>query len=261
MSETTQLDHAHAAMDAAPDDDSARLAFYRTLAESELFLLLREEPHGDVVEPQSFELEDATYVLAFDREERLARFTGQVSPFAALSGRSIAELLSAQSLGLGLNLETGPSAMMIPPAAISWLHDTLQERPEAIEGKPVDVTAPKGLPDALITAIDGKLAQAAGLAHCAYLVGVTYAGGRKSHLLAVVDAAPMAEEALTQSFREALVFSGIEAGILDIGFFKGTDSVIAGFASVGLRFDLPELAIPTPPKPPGMDPGVPPKLR
>ena len=41
MTEETPLDAAHAAMEAAPEDDAARLRFYERLADSELFLLLR----------------------------------------------------------------------------------------------------------------------------------------------------------------------------------------------------------------------------
>ena len=46
MTETTALDLAHAAMDAAPEDNAARLRFYHRLADSELFLLLSAEPDG-----------------------------------------------------------------------------------------------------------------------------------------------------------------------------------------------------------------------
>ncbi|MEC7297631.1 MAG: SseB family protein, partial [Pseudomonadota bacterium] len=63
MTETTPLDTAHAAMEAAPDDDAARLRFYERLADSELFLLLTEEVSGDQISPDLFELPDATFAL------------------------------------------------------------------------------------------------------------------------------------------------------------------------------------------------------
>ena len=47
MTETTPLDQAHAAMEAAPEDDAARLRFFERLADSELFILLDKEPEGD----------------------------------------------------------------------------------------------------------------------------------------------------------------------------------------------------------------------
>ncbi len=43
MTDLTPLDTAHAAMEAAPADDAARLRFYERLADSEMFLLLSEE--------------------------------------------------------------------------------------------------------------------------------------------------------------------------------------------------------------------------
>ena len=39
----TDLDQAHAAMETAPEDDTARLRFYERLADTELFMLLGAE--------------------------------------------------------------------------------------------------------------------------------------------------------------------------------------------------------------------------
>ena len=82
-------------------------------------------------------------------------------------------------------------------------------------------------------------------------------------MLAFVDAAPGAEGALAQAVGEALTFSGIEAGALDVAFFDASDPVAPRLARVGLRFDLPALARPerAEPSAPGMDPDKPPKLR
>ena len=79
-------------------------------------------------------------------------------------------------------------------------------------------------------------------------------------MLAVIDPLPGAESALAQTVNEALVFSGIEAGMLDVAFFRSTDPMIKKLANVGLRFDLPEPIQPQNPAAPGMDPSKPPKL-
>ncbi|RMD94519.1 MAG: SseB family protein, partial [Alphaproteobacteria bacterium] len=104
----TPLDRAHAAMAAAPENEAARLAFYRRLADAELFVMLREEPQGAEIEPEVFEVAGVPHVLAFDTEARLADFAARPagSPVAhvALSGRTLARLLAAQGVGLGLNL-------------------------------------------------------------------------------------------------------------------------------------------------------------
>ena len=50
MTELTPLDTAHDAMQAAPEDDRARLRFYERLADSELFLMLTMGDDRTVVE-------------------------------------------------------------------------------------------------------------------------------------------------------------------------------------------------------------------
>ncbi|MCA0963544.1 SseB family protein [Salipiger bermudensis] len=263
MTETTPLDAAHAAMEAAPLDDAARLRFYERLADSELFLLLTKEAEGDQIEPELFELADASFVLVFDREERLSQFVGQPVPYAALSGRNVAAMLAGQGIGLAVNLEVAPSSILLPPQAVDWLSETLGHGPQEAEAGIEEVTAPGGLPEVLITALDTKLATAAGLARCAWLAGVHYADGSRSHLLAFGGATPGAEDALARAVNEALVFSGIEAGSLDVSFVRDDEPLAALLARVGLRFDLPELHEPQRAEraAPGSDPDSPPILR
>ncbi|MEL6522614.1 MAG: SseB family protein [Pseudomonadota bacterium] len=254
----TRLDQAHGAMEAAPEDSAARLRFYERLADSEMFLLLEAEAIGDQISPQIFPLEDGPVVLAFDRIERLTAFTDGPAPYAAMSGRSLVGLLVEQTLSLGVNLEVAPSSILLPPEALAWLAKTLAEHPVEGEAAPVEIAPPGGLPEAVLTALDTKLAAAQGLAHSAYLAHVRYDTGHQTHLLAFIDAVPGAEGALATAVSEALAFSGIEAGALDVTFFRATDAITTRLAKHGLRFDLPQ-----PPKSdgPGMDPDRPPILR
>lgn len=259
----TVLDLAHSAMQAAPEDDVARLKFFERLGDAELFLLLEREAEGDQVSPQVFDPGTGALVLVFDREERLAAFVGGAAPYAALSGRMIAELLAEQELGLGLNLDVAPSSFLLQADGVRWLAQTLGHGPDEVETRLAEVSAPVGLPDALIAALDTKLATATGLAQAAYLVGTTDSEGTRGHLLAVVGAAPGAEDALARAASEALTFSGIEAGAMDVGFFDARDPVTERLARVGLRFDLPQPAPARSPAPsaPGKDPESPPRLR
>ncbi|MBI1415778.1 MAG: SseB family protein [Limimaricola sp.] len=261
MDETTELDEAHAAMEAAPEDDGARLRFYERLADSELFLVLDAEARGEAITPASFEVEDQEFVLVFDRVERLAGFVGEGADYAAMAGRALAVMLAGQRLGLGLNLAVAPSAMLIPAEAVDWLAATLARGPEARDAQPVEVFAPTGLPEAVVRGLDRKLALAAGMARWAWLAGVAYDDGTRSHLLAFVDALPVAQAALAAAVSEALTFSGIEAGMIDVAFIASSDPMAARLAKVGLRFDLPEPARAEAPGAPGMDPDRPPKLR
>lgn len=263
MTDTTPLDAAHAAMEAAPDDDAARLRFFERLAASELYVLLAREAAGGQADPELFDVGEARFVLVFDREDRLTAFTGRASPYLALSGRAIAGMLSEEGIGMGVNLEVAPSSILIPAEAVDWLAATLDQTPDQAEARIDTLLAPQGLPEALLTALDGRLALMEGMARTAWLAGARYDTGAQGHLLGIAGALPGAEEALAAAVNEALVFSGIEAGTLDVVFLRDSDAMTARLACVGLRFDIPQ---PLPsetaaPKAPGSDPTKPPILR
>ncbi|MFV0360085.1 SseB family protein [Tropicimonas sp.] len=261
--DATPLDIAHRAMAANPDDGAARLRFYDRLGESELFLLLAGEPEGDTIVPQLFPLETSQVVLVFDREERLSDFVGGPADFAALSGRQVVRLLTGREIGLGVNFGVEGSEIAIPAEAVAWLSDVLDHTPAEAEERPREIAAPGGIPEAVLTGLDTKLATARGLARAAYLVRAGYESGRKAHLLAFVDAVSGAERALANAVGEALTFSGVDAGELDVAFFAASDTISATLARVGLRFDLPEAEMPeiVEMDAPGMDPEEPPILR
>lgn len=261
MTDLTRLDAAHAAMEAAPDDTTGRLRFYETLAASELYLLLRSEVQGDRADPDLFDLSDHSFVLVFDREDRLAAFARRPVPYAALSGRAIARMLAGQGVGLGLNLDVAPSSILLPAEAVDWLAEMLEQEPKEIEARPEGFTAPVGLPEVFLRALDARLATTAGLARFACLVGVTYEGGARGHLLGFVEAAPGAEAALARAVSEVLIFSGLDAAALDVAFLAAADPVVARLSGCGLRFDLPVPPEAAPRPAPGSDPERPPRLR
>ncbi len=262
MTDPTPLDLAHAAADVEPEREGARLAFYARLADGEMFVLLaREAVGGGAIEPRVFPLESGPVVLAFDTEARLAAFSGGVAPYAALPGRVLAAQLKGQGIGLGVNLGVAPSSMLLPPEALDWLAMALDTAPQELEARPILFHAPTGLPEALITALDAALARAGGLAQVALLAGVTYEGGRRGHMLAYLDAASGAEAALAQAASEALVFSGVEAGEMDVTFLASADAAAVSMARVALRFDLTVTEVAPVKLGPGLDPAKPPKLR
>lgn len=258
----TPLDAAHARMEAAAEDDAARLRFWGVLAEAELFLMLAAEPADDAaITPAEVVLEGAIFVMAFDREDRLAAFAEGPVPFAALSGRRLAALLTGRGIGIALNPDVAPSAMLCGPEVVDWLADLTAQGPSALEARIVEVLGPGDLPEAVIGALDERLAAAGGLAQAAWLVGARYEGGGRGHVLAIVGALPAAQGALAAAVSEALRFSGVEAGVIDVTFLEAGSPVVARLARVGLRFDLPTAAMPAPPAPPGTDPARPPRLR
>jgi hypothetical protein len=264
MMEETPLDRAHRAMEAAPEDAVARLGFYARLCDGELFLLLEREASGPDLAPRVFDLEDGPVVLAFDSEYRLAAFTEGPAPYAALPGRVLAGLLRGQGIGLGVNLGVARSSALLPPEAVDWLAGMVASEPELVTDRPREVAPPSGMPEAVLKALGGALARAAGLAAAAWLAAAVYDDGRQRHVLAFEAAAPGAEPALARAAAEALAFSGAEEGAVDVAFLGAGDPVAARLARVGLRFDLTaeaEAEAAPEPKGPGTDPRVPPRLR
>ncbi len=259
----TQLDRAFHAMEASPEDDLARARYYEVLADTELFLVLREEPRGDQVAPDTFDLGDQTFVVAFDAEDRMAHFTGGPAPYAAISGRVLAGMLAPQGIGLGINLEAGPTSFLIPAEALQWLVDTLGAAPQEAQATVVAIHAPGRLPQPVLDALAGRLTRAAGLAQSAFLVEAEYDSGARAHMLAILGAEDRAQAPLAKTVSEALTFSGIEAGAIDVVFVDADDPRFPAIEARGMRLDIPPA--PEPPKveriAPGSDPDNPPKLR
>ncbi|MGF6862361.1 hypothetical protein ABIE69_002948 [Rhodobacteraceae bacterium MBR-64] len=258
----TPLDTAYAAMAAASEDDAARLRYYGEVCGALLFVLLEREVTGaEAPTPRSFSVDGTSYVLAFDTEERLADFASGPAPYAEVPGRRIAELLAGDgATGLAINLGAA-SGNLLPPEVVAWLVETFVAKPAVTEAQVAEVTVPRGLPEALITALDRTLARAAGLAQAAVLAGVRYHGAGRGHLLVVIDAAAGAQEALARAVSEALVFSGVEAGAIDVVFVPADAPLALRAGRVGLRFDLPQPEAASPQPPPGSNPNKPPILR
>lgn len=256
----TPLDLAHGTM---MKDESAALSFYARLAEAELFMLLEAESGETSVEPLVLETSDGAVVLVFDTEDRMAAFSDEVVPYLSLSGRRIAQMLAGQNIGLGLNLGVAPSAIVLPAEAIDWLAETLAEDGGETQDRPVEITPPVDVPSAVITALDGKLANMAGVVGAAFLVSAAYKGGKSGNMLALIDVPQPARTGVFEALSEALQLSGAENTLLDIAFLEAWDDSIEKFARVGLGFDIPELVLAPQPEhiAPGTDPNKPPILR
>lgn len=258
----TPLDLAHAAMDLAPGDDAARLAFFGRLAECELFLLLETEPDGDDISPDLFDVDEGQFALVFDRQDRLAAFAERAAPMAAMPGRVLARMLAGHEIGIALNPGVAPSAILIPADGVAWLAEMIAVVPQTREGRPLRFMAPAGMPEGLFAALDQKLATAIGLASTAWLAMAEWEEGGKGLILAFVGAVPGAEPALAGAVSEAMAFSGLGSGWLDVLFLAEGDLAAVAVEGVGLGFVLARPVVtPSDAVGPGMDPGKPPRLR
>jgi len=263
MDEPTPIDVAHAAMSAAPEDDGARLRFYDRLCGSLLLLLLESERDDDRIDLQTIEKHSKKFVLAFDSEDRVARFCEAPAAHVALSGRDVLAMLAEARLGLALNPGVAPSAMFVPPDIVAWIAERSGNGPRKHFAKPDKIFPPSRLTDDLLVGIDVRLARMAGLAECAYLAGARYADGESGHILGIVGAPQEAQQALARSISEVLAFHGTDDAMLDVVFLAEDDAMTATLARHGLRFDIPDPPAAAEPSfgAPGMDPGKPPVLR
>ena len=100
----TKLDELKELADGTDNDDKSRFLFYEALLDTELYLLLEKEIEGGIACPNLIETPEDKYALVFDTISRLVDFTGNSSPYLALTGRMVLPMLKEQKLGLGLNL-------------------------------------------------------------------------------------------------------------------------------------------------------------
>ena len=257
MTETI-LDKAHRAMTDASENDQLRLTYFGQLASAELYLFLEQEISDDQIKPQIFNTEDGDFILAFDSEDRLAEFAGGPAPYAAISGRALAKMLTTPDLGVLLNPGL-LSSEALTQDVLRWMRETLSSAPEARSERLSQIGIPDA-PELLVKALDQTLASARGLADGAYLAKAIREDTRASLILGILNVTPGAETALTNAVQEAVVFSGGET-MVDVVFLSSDTEIIGPLEIYGLRFDIPQPETPRPPSSPGMDPSSPPKLR
>ncbi len=258
MAQASKLDSANAALMAGGEAEG--LAFYHLLADADLFLLLEVEAEGEVMTPRVFDLAAGPVLLVFDSEERLAAFAQGPQPYAALPGRVICGQMRGQGLSLGLNLGSGAaSETILPPDAIDWLMEMLDQKPaEAVTAQVAEFEAPQ-VPDAVLAALAEALA---GIGR-ALLLGARYRDGRRGQLLVVTGVAPEGEAKVARAVIEALAFSGIGAGALDVAFLTADDPALPRMAGLALILQGAAPALPeaVAPLAPGLDKERPPILR
>jgi hypothetical protein len=269
MAETTPLDLAQMAADEDPADDAARLRFWGILADAELFVLTEGDAppaSGEAPRPQVFDLSEGRFVMAFDREDRLAAFAGAPAPYAAMPGRVLARALAGQGVGMGLNLGVAPSEQLLPAEALAWLAaavDGAARGGEAIGGvaRPEAILPPGGAAHGWLPHAAGRLS---GLPVRLWFAAARWPGGEAGPVLVVTGAPPGSEGAIAQAIAEAKVFAGAEDEPLDVAFAAPGDPLALAAAAAGQ-----EVAVPAPEprgeppaaKGPGTDPDRPPRLR
>ncbi len=240
--------------------DAEGRGFYRALADAELFLLLEAEAAGEVMTPRAFDLAQGPVLLAFDSEERLAGFGNGAVAYAALPGRVIAAQMAGQGLSLGLNLGSGAaSEVILPPEALAWLMQMLdQKAPEPWAAKVAGFATPT-----VSESVSAALASILLAGMRGYLADVRYTGGLQGQMLVLTGVDAASEVRVARAVTEALAFSGVEAGALDVAFVTPEDPALARMAGVAQVFEGAAAVVAEPLRRdgPGMDKARPPMLR
>ena len=249
----SRLDALVADLMANREDEGMARALYAALAGTELCLLLAEEVKGDRLSPKLVPLDTGPVALAFDSEERLTDFAGP-APFAALSGRTLAEMLAPNAIGLGLNLGT-VGEYILAPDVLAWLAEH-QVEAAASGAQPVALHPPDSLAEALLPEIEARLAAAQGLALQAVLAQAEYPGAQHRPLIGFIGARDGAETALSMLIGEVLAIAGRDPAGCDIAFLPPDGPLTDRARAAGLVIDLPQA-----PARPAPDPTKPPRLR
>lgn len=269
MTETSPLMEALAATSADPDDDPARLALFRALATSELLLLLSEPATGENLSPKIFGIDEGNVALVFDNEDRLTQFTGTESDFIGLPGRVLAEMMVENDLAMGINLGQ-QAATILPPPALKWFVDFLDEGPQEHQAQLTVVRQLTGAPQQVMAAVVGQIATMPGLATRAVFAEAEYANGDRAPMVALEGVEEKNRGPMAQAIDEAVGLSGVENARVDVAFPEEDSGLWDILNKVGRALDLKDIAEKAkaasaakseePPKGPGMDPNNPPKL-
>lgn len=245
---------------------------------TELLLLLEAPMQGDRLRPVILELEAGPTALAFDEETRLAAF-GAGPDYAALNGLAMARMLGGQGLNLAVNPGVAPSELFHEAAALTWMADAAEAETRAEASRVGRLGPPRAAPEALITALDGRLAALAEYLAEAWLVEAAPTEYEAAPTLLMILrerpgldlAGKKALDAAAEARRQAMVSALARSARLaspdgpDFAtmFVEETAPALLAARRFGLGFELPAPAAPraAAPSAPGMDPDKPPKLR
>ena len=178
-----QLNKAFLEMSQNPESNDARLKYYGVLADTNLFLLLEQEPSNEILDPKFIQLKGNNFALAFDSEENLSEFYGETAAFAEVTGRVLAKMLLEEKIGLGINLGISEGELLLPWEIIEWFVNVLDETPNLVQTTPEKFLPVKAFPEIIFKALQEKLEPAVGLFDEIWICAVEYNEDEISHLI------------------------------------------------------------------------------
>ena len=237
-----QLNKAFLEMSRNPENNDARLNYYGVLADTNLFLLLEQEPSNEILEPKFIQLEGKNFALAFDSEESLSEFYGEAAAFAEVTGRVLAKMLLEEKIGLGINLGVYEGELLLPWEIIEWFVNVLDEAPNLVQITPKKFLRAEAFPEILFKALQEKLMPAVGLFDEIWICAAEYNEDETSHLICLMGVQNSAQQAIVKSINEVLSFTDIDLGNIDVAHFSYDDEVCTKIREIGIKLQFPEVS-------------------
>ena len=229
----TKLDELKKLADASDQGDKSRFFFYEALVDIELYLLLEKEIESAVACPKLIETSEDKYALVFDTISRLVDFTGNSSPYLALTGRMVLPMLKEQKLGLGLNLNLAvPSEILLSSRDIDWLQNIVEQAPERLDDKITAFSKPS-IPFIVRESLHQKLRYLSDFVTEAWIAEAIYVSGQKSQVIVFVDINPQMHGAVAKAVNEVLTFIPHEDKLIDVIFLKADSPYLKKIRKVG----------------------------
>ena len=224
-----------------PENNDARLNYYGVLADTNLFLLLEQEPSNEILEPKFIQLEGKNFALAFDSEESLSEFYGEAAAFAEVTGRVLAKMLLEEKIGLGINLGVSEGELLLPWEIIEWFVNVLDVAPNLVQTTPKKFLRATVFPEVLFKALQEKLMPAVGLFDEIWICAVEYNEDETSHLICLMGVQNSAQQAIVKSINEVLSFTNIDLGNIDVAHFSYDDEVCNKIREIGIKLEFPKV--------------------
>ena len=236
-----QLNKAFEEMSQNPENNDTRLNYYGVLADTDLFLLLEQEPSNEILEPKFIQLEGKNFALAFDSEESLSEFYGETAAFAQITGRVLAKMLLEEKIGLGINLGVSEGELLLPWEIIEWFVNVLDETPNLLQTTPKKFLPVKAFPEIMFKALQEKLKPAVGLFDEIWICAVEYNEDETSHLICLMGVQNSAQQAIVKSINEVLSFTDINLGNIDVAHFNYNDEASSKIRTIGVKLEFPQV--------------------
>ena len=211
------------------------------LADTNLFLLLEQEPSNEILEPKFIQLKGNNFALAFDSEENLSEFYGETAAFAEVTGRVLAKMLLEEKIGLGINLGVSEGELLLPWEIIEWFVNVLDETPKLVQTTPKKFLRAIAFPEVLFKALQEKLMPAVGLLDEIWICAVEYNEDETSHLICLMGVQNSAQQAIVKSINEVLSFTDINLGNIDVAHFSYDDEACTKIRQIGIKLEFPEV--------------------